>query len=36
VRPVISERLALADAGAAIARLAGRQAMGKLVVLPGA
>lgn len=34
VRPVISERIALADAGAAIARLASRQAMGKLVVLP--
>ncbi len=36
VRPVISERIALADAGAAIQRLASRQAMGKLVVLPEA
>ncbi len=36
VRPVISERIALADAAAAITRLANRQAMGKLVVLPEA
>jgi len=36
VRPVISERVPLADAGAAIMRLANRQAMGKLVVLPEA
>lgn len=34
VRPVISERVALADTAAAIQRLASRQAMGKLVVLP--
>jgi len=34
VRPVISERIPLAEAGAAIMRLASRQAMGKLVVLP--
>lgn len=36
VKPVVSERVALADASAAIQRLAGRQAMGKLVVLPEA
>jgi len=36
VRPVISERIPLAEAGAAIERLAGRRAMGKLVVLPEA
>ncbi len=36
VRPVISERIPLAEAGAAIKRLANRQAMGKLVVLPEA
>jgi len=34
VRPVISERIPLAEAGAAIVRLASRKAMGKLVVLP--
>ena len=34
VRPVISERVGLADAKAAIQRLAARQAMGKIVVLP--
>jgi NADPH:quinone reductase len=34
VKPVVSERVALADASAAIQRLANRQAMGKLVVLP--
>jgi NADPH:quinone reductase len=34
VRPVISERVGLAGAAAAIQRLAGRQAMGKIVVLP--
>lgn len=34
VRPVISERITLPNAAAAIARLASRQAMGKLVVLP--
>ena len=34
VRPVISERVPLSGATAAIARLANRQAMGKLVVLP--
>ena len=34
VRPVVSERIPLGEAGAAIKRLAGRQAMGKLVVLP--
>jgi NADPH2:quinone reductase len=34
VRPVISERIPLAEAAAAIKRLADRQAMGKLVVLP--
>jgi NADPH:quinone reductase len=36
VRPVVSERVALADAAAAIARLANRQGMGKIVVLPEA
>jgi NADPH2:quinone reductase len=36
VRPVISERIPLAEAGAAIKRLASRQGMGKLVVLPEA
>ena len=35
VKPVVSERVALADAAAAIQRLASRQAMGKLVVMPG-
>jgi len=34
VKPVISERVPLAGAAAAIQRLADRQAMGKLVVLP--
>lgn len=34
VRPVISERVSLDGAAAAIQRLAGRQAMGKIVVLP--
>jgi NADPH2:quinone reductase len=32
IRPLVSERYPLARAGAAIARLAGRQAMGKIVV----
>ncbi len=32
IKPVVSERYPLARAGAAIARLAGRQAMGKIVV----
>jgi NADPH2:quinone reductase len=32
IRPLVSERYPLAQAGAAIARLAGRQAMGKIVV----
>jgi NADPH2:quinone reductase len=32
IRPVVSERYPLARAGEAIARLAGRQAMGKIVV----
>jgi NADPH2:quinone reductase len=32
IRPLVSERYPLAGAGAAIARLAGRQAMGKIVV----
>jgi NADPH:quinone reductase len=32
IRPLVSERYPLAKAGAAIARLAGRQAMGKIVV----
>jgi NADPH:quinone reductase len=36
VRPVISEHIPLAQASAAIMRLASRQAMGKLVVLPEA
>ncbi len=36
VKPVISERVSLADAKGAIQRLASRQAMGKIVVLPGA
>ena len=36
VRPAISERIPLAEAGAAIKRLASRQGMGKLVVLPEA
>jgi NADPH:quinone reductase len=36
VRPVVSERVPLAEATAAIQRLASRQAMGKLVVLPEA
>jgi len=35
VKPVISERVSLADAKDAIARLASRQAMGKIVVTPG-
>jgi len=34
VKPVISERIPLAQASAAIQRVASRQAMGKLVVLP--
>ena len=34
VKPVISERVPLSGAAEAIARLAGRQAMGKIVVLP--
>lgn len=34
IKPVISERVPLAGAADAIARLAGRQAMGKIVVLP--
>jgi NADPH2:quinone reductase len=34
VKPVISERVPLEGAAAAIARLANRQAMGKIVVLP--
>ena len=36
VRPVISERVPLAGAADAIARMAKRQVMGKVVVLPGA
>ena len=36
VKPVVSERVSLAGATAAIQRLASRQAMGKLVVLPEA
>jgi NADPH:quinone reductase len=36
VRPVISERVPLAGAADAIARMANRQVMGKVVVLPGA
>jgi NADPH2:quinone reductase len=32
IRPLVSERYPLARAGEAIARLAGRQAMGKIVV----
>jgi NADPH2:quinone reductase len=36
VKPVISERVPLEGAAAAIARLANRQAMGKIVVLPRA
>ena len=36
VRPVVSERVPLAGAAAAIERLARRQAMGKIVVLPEA
>ena len=36
VKPVISERVGLADAKGAIQRLANRQAMGKIVVLPQA
>jgi NADPH2:quinone reductase len=36
VRPVVSERVALSGAAAAIERLARRQAMGKIVVLPEA
>ncbi len=36
VKPVISERVSLAEAKGAIQRLAGRQAMGKIVVMPGA
>jgi NADPH2:quinone reductase len=32
IKPLVSERYPLAQAGAAIARLAGRQAMGKIVV----
>ncbi|HRI18551.1 MAG TPA: NADPH:quinone oxidoreductase family protein, partial [Burkholderiaceae bacterium] len=35
VRPVVSERVGLDGAAAAIERLANRQTMGKLVVLPG-
>jgi NADPH2:quinone reductase len=35
IRPVVSERHPLARAGEAIARLAGRQAMGKIVVTMG-
>lgn len=34
VRPVVSERVGLGEAAAAIQRLAGRQALGKIVVLP--
>jgi NADPH2:quinone reductase len=33
IRPLVSERYSLAKAGAAIARLTGRQAMGKIVVV---
>jgi NADPH:quinone reductase-like Zn-dependent oxidoreductase len=33
IKPTISERFSLADGGKAIARLAERQAMGKVVVL---
>jgi NADPH2:quinone reductase len=36
VRPVISERVPLAGAADAITRMANRQVMGKVVVLPGA
>jgi NADPH2:quinone reductase len=36
VRPVISERVPLSGAADAIARMANRQVMGKVVVLPGA
>ena len=36
VKPVISERVSLEQATGAIQRLAGRQAMGKIVVMPGA
>jgi len=32
IRPLVSERYPLAQAGASIARLAARQAMGKIVV----
>ena len=35
IRPLVSERYPLAKAGEAIARLAGRQAMGKIVVTMG-
>ncbi|HEU0157859.1 MAG TPA: zinc-binding dehydrogenase, partial [Hyphomicrobiaceae bacterium] len=35
IRPLVSERYPLARAGEAIARLAGRQAMGKIVVTMG-
>ena len=34
VKPPVTERVGLADAASAIARLASRQAMGKIVVLP--
>lgn len=34
VKPPVTERVSLADAASAIARLASRQAMGKIVVLP--
>lgn len=36
VKPIISERVPLAGATAAMARLAGRQVMGKVIVLPEA
>ena len=36
VRPVISERVPLSGAADAITRMANRQVMGKVVVLPGA
>ena len=36
LKPLISERVPLAEAPAAMARLAGRQVMGKVIVLPEA